>query len=690
MIEENGAASYAPESDPFEDMRSAQPWLEAIKLYEKHFSDYQETCDNVDRFYASMEKMRGAQAATDRAYQIFWANLEVLKPAIYSRPPVPVVTSRFKDRKEMPRHAGEILERTMITSFDKQDIDLTMRHARDDLATNARAAVWIRYEADDMGQKIQYDTLDRRDFAHEWSRRWKEVGWVARRDWLTYKQMRLRFEETSGDLYQQANYSEKKEQDDERQYIEKKAPVWQIWDRRKKVVVWVSEGMDEVLDIREPFLDLETYWPCPRPAYATMERGSLLPVPDLIFYKDQVEEINELTARISALSEALRLKGFYSSGAEEISDALETAIRSTDNNAILIPIPNTAALGGQSLKDHIIWMPVQEVAQTIVACVELRKQMIDDVYQITGLSDIMRGDTAASETLGAQQLKSQYGSMRVRDKQHELVRLARDMTRIAAEIAAENFSPEELKRYSQYEEVPSQQEIEQQKQQLQQQVMQAATNPQLIAAANSSPKARQMAQKAIEQAKQKMQELGQTITFEKVVEFLRSERIRPFVLDIETDSTIQPDENAAQQGVTQFVSALSTVLAQLAPMVQGQPQSAPFAAEVLKFAVSPFRAGRQLEGAIDEFADQMEQAAGQQQDQPNPEEQAAQAEMQFKQMEAQLKQMDAQIKAQAAQADLAKTQAEIMKINSDIKMTEARTDLIESGDRDGVPNGKVN
>ena len=39
----------------------------------------------------------------------------------------------------------------------------------------------------------------------------------------------------------------------------------------------------------------------------------------------------------------------------------------------------------------------------------LRKQIIEDIYQIMGLSDIMRGATDPQETLGAQQLKTQYG-----------------------------------------------------------------------------------------------------------------------------------------------------------------------------------------------------------------------------------------------------------------------------------------
>ena len=236
-----------------------------------------------------------------------------------------------------------------------------------------------------------------------------------------------------------------------------------------------------MLDIQHPFLTLENFFPCPRPVYGTVERGTLKPVPDFVYYKDQVEEINELTARISALAEALRMKGFYSAGVEELSDAIEAALRKTDNNAILIPVPNTAALGGAALKDAIVWLPVNEVAAVITQLIGLRRQLIDDVYQITGLSDIMRGATNPNETLGAQQLKSQYGSVRVRDRQYELVRLARDVSRIAGEIMAENFQAETLLAMSQYDGAPRQAHIDQQIAKIRGRIQAAAAHPQLVA-----------------------------------------------------------------------------------------------------------------------------------------------------------------------------------------------------------------
>ncbi len=639
------------ETDPYAELRASKPWLEAIKDYKKSMDGYDDSCDKIDKHYASLKEIGGA--SRERQMQIFWANLEVLKPAIYSRPPVPVVTARFKDKKPIVRHAAEVLERSLISSFEREDIDQTMIMLRDDLAVNARGVCWLRIEEDDKGKRVKYDHLDRKNFAHEPARKWKETSWVAREDYLSYKKMRERFEETSGNEYTKATYEKRDNSKDTGYDGEKKACVWEIWNKDKNVVVWVSEGCDNVLDIREPFLSLEGFFPCPRPAYGTVERGTLKPVPDYVYYKDQIEEINELTARISALSESLRMKGFYAGGSEDIASAIETAIKNQDNNAVLVPIPSFGALGGSSLKDSIIWLPVTEVATVIQQLIALRKQLIDDVYQITGISDIMRGTSNANETLGAQQLKSQYGSIRIRDRQQELIRIARDMGRIAAEIMAENFTAEDLKSLSQYDEVPTAQDVQQQIMGIQQKLALAAQNPQLIQQAQQNP---EQAQQIMQQAQQEMQRLQSQITFEQVGEFLASERTRPFALDIETDSTIQPDEDAQKQRSNEFLTALSSALAQLSPMIAAQPQSAEFAGEVLKFAIAPYRAGRSLEAAIEAFTDQIKQSA--QQPKEDPAATQAKVDAEAKQADMQMQQRQMQIETEIKQKELEIKQAE--------------------------------
>ena len=694
--QDTGAATDTGGEDPYAELRSAKPWLDAIGDAEKTFSDWQEKSDNIDKQYADLKKL--SATSQEREMQMFWANLEVLKPSIYARAPVPVCQGRFKNQrkdKELIRHASEVVERSLSSSFDQEDIHESLKGVRDDLATNSRGVIWVRLEEDDEGkQKICYDHVCRRDFVHEPARKWKEVGWGAKKVYLTLKKFKKRFPDADAS---KVEFIERKKEDGDSITKGKTACVVEIWSKTEGVVVWVAKGLDDVLDIQAPFLQLEKFFPFPRPAYGTTQRDSLIPVPDFVYYKDQIEEINELTARISALSESLRLKGFYSGGGEDIGQAIEAALKSTDNNQIMIPVPNVSLMGA-GMKDAVVWLPIDMVATVIKELVELRRQMIEDVYQITGLSDIMRGASDPNETLGAQQLKSQYGSVRIRDRQEEIIRIARDVARIAGEIMAENFTPESLLLYSQYQGAPSQQEIQGQIQQIDMQIQQAASNPQMVQQAMQNPEMKQQAQQMLGQAQQQKQELSQTVTIEQVFDFLKDQRLRPFALDIETDSTIQADEDAAKQRTTEFLTAMGTALAQLAPMVQNQPQASEFAGEVLKFAVAPFRAGRQLEASIDDFVDQMKEQAQQPKSDPAADalkmkaeaeqakaqaaQEAKQAEMQMK-GEAQAREMEMRIQelqatleterqqAMAAQAqaaaDLEKTGAEIEKIYAEIE-----------------------
>ena len=317
------------------------------------------------------------------------------------------------------------------------------------------------------------------------------------------------------------------------------------------------------------------------------------------------------------------------------------------------------------------------ISQTIIALVTLRKQVFDDIYQITGLSDIMRGDTDPQETLGAQQIKTQNGSMRIRDKQQELVRLARDLVEITSEIITEKFNPKILVEMSQTQ-LPTKSMIQQQMDQIEQQITQAMQNPQTQAMAQQNP---QQAQAMLQQAQAQIQKLQQTPTIEQVLKFLKDNRAKSFVLDIETDSTIMADENGEKQRRTEFVGVLGQLLPQLSQMIGADPKTAEFCGELLKFATAPFRVGRSLDGAIDELVEQMKQKGDQPQAQ-DPATQAAQTQLQIEQIkdntnkqkiaqDAQFKQAELVQKDQHHQQEMAnQRQIAQMKINSDLMQTK--------------------
>jgi hypothetical protein len=278
-----------------------------------------------------------------------------------------------------------------------------------------------------------------------------------------------------------------------------------------------------------------------------------------------------LTGKIHALSEVLEAKGFYPSGGTEMADAIETAVKTKTSGRMLVPIANWAAFG--TSKEVIIWMPIDQIATTITGLVALRKQVIEDIYQVMGLSDIMRGDTDPQETLGAQRLKTEYGSKRIKDKQQELVRLARDLVELSLDIITDKFDPVTIIEMSQTQ-LPTQAMVQQkisevmkQMQGQQSQMQQLMQMPQVQQMAQQNPEqaqqVAQQAQKSQEAAVQTINQLREKPTIEQVLRFLKDRRAKSFILDIETDSTIMADEQAEKQQRTEFVQMLGGLLPQL-------------------------------------------------------------------------------------------------------------------------------
>jgi hypothetical protein len=671
---------YDPLANP---PKSAKAWINLLEESKTAFEKYNDHCDKIEQRYASL--MRLADMTRDKEFQMFWANMETIKPEIYARAPVPVVTPKFKDRRPVPEAASEFLERCCSVAFDLTRIDDLMKLVRNDLATIDRGIAWARYEGkrDKGGKKTGYrtervcfDYKHRLDFLHSLSRNWREVTWVAGAAYLTRREARKRFKQFSGDEYQEAEYKVDRDAkevggSDGRE----RAKFWEIWDKTSERVIWVAEGCENILDEDDPHIDFSNFFPCPQPAYGTCQPGSLVPVPDVLQYEDQLEEINLLTARIHALSDALEVKGFYPAGTSEIAEAVQAAIAHNTPSRILVPIANWAAFGGT--KDVIIWLPIDVVAQTITQCVMLRKQIIDDIYQIVGLSDIMRGSTDPQETLGAQELKIQSGSVRVRDKQQEIVRLARDLVELTADIITDKFDPVTMIEMSQTDlttQVMHNQQIQALSGQLQQitQLSQAANTPQGQQYIQANPDAMAQVQTAQQQLQHQLDKIQRTPTLEQVLTFLDNNRSRSFVLDIETDSTIQINEESEKQARGEFLGMLSNLLPQLSAMITAEPSTAEFCGELLKFSVAPFRAGRSLDGAIDALVDQMkEKATLPQGDDPTTAQNKAMIQIeQMKDATAQAKiQSDANLRQQEiAQKDKHKT----MELNNELQIERMR------------------
>lgn len=622
-------------SQPQNDTQVAA-WLSAIDRATKDMRDWTKRCEKIRKRY----RYEASASTRRRQFQMLWSNQEIMRPAVYAKAPKPVVESRFKDGDPLVRISSQALERSLEFQSDFLNYDRTFGLVRDDFLLYGRGVPRVRYypvleeaeipsgldegaegadeqyeaagadeaEGEEGAETLQIehvcvDFVQRDDFIHPQARTWEELPWLCYRAFLDRDQLIERFGKELGEKIPLDSSGGRTDREDERQRQDSavdKATIYEIWDKAKTTVLWIARGYgDAILESGPPYLKINGFYPSPRPAYGTLTTDSLIPVPDYVYYQDQAEEIDDLTARIASLSDSLKVVGFYPAGPSgEGSPEVEKAVAPGFENRMIAVKSWAMFKEGANGGVPIVFLPVDQVEQVLRGCVELRKQLIDDVYQITGISDILRGASEASETLGAQQLKAQWGGIRMRDRQAEVARLARDTVRIVAEVMCATFQPETLLKIANMN-LPREADVEQAKLQAslaQQQWQQAA----------------QIAQESGQQppeAPPPVPDMGPTV--EAFGAFLKDQVLVRFRVDIEVDSTINSDESQEKQDRTEFIQATSMFIGQWGPIIQQNPEAGPLAGQLLLFGVRAYRTARQLEGTIEQFVEKMEQQLAQ-------------------------------------------------------------------------------
>ena len=604
----------------------ARRWISELELAEKEQEAWLKRGRRIIKRYRE-DRSDGAVEARGRRFSLLWANIQTLAPAVYARTPTAVVGRRWKDDDAVGRVASEVLERALNFAIDSLDFADVLLGLRDDFLLVGRGQAWVRYVphmrtvtppaplpnpegqiADDPDcyevvewEEAVVDHVCWDDFLHNPARTWAEVRWVARTVFMTREELVERFGEDIGGEVPLDHGPEDgaADADDHQQW--KKAAIYEIWDKSSRTAVWISKGWSEgPLDQREDPLGLADFFPCPRPILGTTAPDSLIPVPDYVYYEGQARDINDLTARIGLLTDAIRLRGFYAAGGEAGKSLADLF---ASESGALIPVDSWAAFSERGgVKGLIEWIPLDMVMSALQGCIQARKQLIDDVYQVTGIADIMRGDTDPAETAAAQRIKAEWGSSRVRDRQKELARFARDVLRIMGQVIAAKFSPETLAAMTNVQLLPTPQA----KAALTGQLQAAGQQAQMLAA-----RAQAMGQPPppLFQPRAAAQALLDQPSWAEVMQLLRDNTMRAFRIDIETDSTIEPDDQDEKMRRIEFIQAVGEYVSRSIPALQLAPAMTPVIAEGLKFLVRGFRVGREMEETIDKALGQL-QAGG--------------------------------------------------------------------------------
>lgn len=653
-------------------------WCDQIAIYEREFKKWEGRSKKIIKRYK--DERNDSENARAR-FNILWSNIQTLAPALYAKAPVPNVDRRYDSDDEMGVTTARVIERAVTYFVETELFDSVMTQCVLDRLLPGRGLAWVRYvpnfkdatvqgseEVKEQGSEITDDILEEGsepeqelysedvlvdyvhwlDFGHTWARTWEETRGLWRKVYMTRQEMIDRAFDKAEEI--PLDYSEKKNADDGgmNEMGAKKATIYEIWDKTTKQAIWVHKNMEDVLDQRDDPLGLESFFPCPKPIYATLANDNLIPTPDYIQYQDQAKELDELTGRINSITKALKVVGVYDKSAEGLSRILSEGLENT-----MVPVENWALFGEKGgLKGTVDWFPLEMIISTVVSLYDAREKVKSDLYEITGISDIIRGASDPNETATASNIKGQYATLRLNSQQKDVARFARDLVRIMAEIVCKHFSLDTIKQISGMR-------------------LFTAAEKQMIQMKMQQPP--QPGQPPIPPPPDEIQELLDQPTWEEVEQLIRNDTLRCFRISIETDSTIKMDQEAEKKSRVELLTAVGGYMQQAAML---PPQLQPLAAELLMFGVRGFKVAREIETTFEVALKKIKQAADAPPP-PNPEAQKAQAQAQSDQqkmqMEAQNKQAQLQADAQAKQQDIALTsQVEDKKISADLQKQQVQ------------------
>lgn len=654
-------------------------WLAAIDAADKEERDWRIEGDEIISIYRSSHAQ-----VKQQAFNILYSNTETILPAIYNSTPQPDIRRRYNDPGVDAKAVADILERAISYSLDQYDFDAVMRAVGFDAVGPGRGIARVRYVPKVMGndpstgeegeqpegsayENTEHNELEEPEAGEQivsqtvtceyvpWKnfRRgpgliWDDVPWIAFQHYLTRDQLQdlspdgkdigLDFD-TRGEETEKAKAEGSKDPSE----VFLRAQVWEIWDKMTGKVLFVSPAWPKrPLREEDDPLKLTGFFPIPRPIQPVDTPTDLVPVPMYRSYKQLAEELNEVTIRIRRLVRQMRVRGIYAASAASI----EQIIKADDGE--LVPAEGLEMLLDGGLEKAIAWWPIDKIPPALAMLIEQRDAIKQTIYEVSGLADIMRGSTKSDETLGAQQIKAQWGSLRIQRLQAEVQRFCRDLFRMKAEIIAENF---DLGMLQEMTGVKLATQVDKQMAQLQIQQMQQQAMMQAQQSGQEAPPP---------PVPDELQKVMEAPSAEAVEQMMRSDILRSYRIDVETDSTIRADLTRNMETMTQFVQGSAQYAQAIGPLVQEGVLPGDVAITIYQAFSRNFRLGRQVDTVLEQTADKAREAAKQpKQQQPDPAMEKVKADVQAKQAELQMKGQEMAMQQQQNEAELQMRQQEL-------------------------------
>jgi hypothetical protein len=614
----------------------AKRWQTEIKAAQKQFESFHKRGDQVIARYG--DDRDKDEERTDSRVNMFWSSTNTLMSILYSNLPAVDVGRKFSDHNDdIGRVAALMMQRILdydIADNGKEYTNVLRQVVQDRLLPGLGAArLYYEFDSETIAHEALMDEEDNElapayeeesienekvtceyhywgDVLWGWSRTWGDVPWVAFRNYLTKEEVKERFGEdhVKSVKFKNATVSNSDSDGDkaEEREVWQKAEIWEIWDKSTATVYWWSDGVDKILDKKEDPLELRGFLPCPQFWLANVTTSFCMPKPDFIMFQDLLNEIDILHTRISILTEAVKVVGVYDRSSDGVQRML---MEGTENE--LIPVDNWAMFAEKGgLQGQIDWLPVEAVVNAIIQLRTLREDNIILLEKVSGMSDIIQGQgTHPREGVGTQELKAEYGSIRIQAMQEELAQFATDVLELKAEIISRHCSPESI-----------------------------------LAMANAQ-----------------FMDQNDHQFIEPAIALLKDWDNAAIRIKVRSESMAMIDYSRLRRERTEFITNMALFMQSAAPLVQVEPGVTPYLLDMLKWGMAGFKGSMEIEGTLDAAIE----AAKKAKQKPDPDEGKNQAELQKEQMRIQGEIQKIQVKLKADMQILqAKFQAKMQEIQA--------------------------
>ena len=592
-----------------------------ITLHEKHADRA------VDHYFNDVKKQGGKLRIN---VPIFHSNIQVLRSSIYAKNPIPEIRRRNDSDDPTTKQLAEMLEKAISYQIDQSDFFGDVKRSILDYLICDKGVLRVNYDIktgvardefnqpilgedgepleEIVNQVVNVDHVSWNRFTYDIGKDWAECDWISYDHYMSVEEIKKEFDvdidkaniETNQDDRDKAN----------------KIHVLEIWDKKTRQIIEVATCREKPLRVKKDTLNLEHFFTCTKPMISNMRTDKFTAYPDFMMIEPQLNAINMIDGRITELVKTIKDGGFYDQEFSELSKLANA------KDGTLIPVADLMRKteGLTNLDSVIVKLDNVGTANVVAILEDQKEKKKNEIYEITGLSDIIRGTTKASETATAQSIKSQYANVRLQDKINTVNGMLREVMRLFSEIISEHFEPEILKLMTGIEVTPEMQAL------------------------------------------------------------MKGDLSRNFSVDVETDSTIAMDEQADKQLRNEMMQSVTGYLQVILPLKQQGLITPEIAKELLLVNVRGYKHAKNLEDmiqnmdgseqALQQLQQQMQQMQGQSQQQMQQIQQLtqqlqqAQGQIQqFNQQEEQRKNIEVQGEAKKDDAHANKLNAEAQKIN---------------------------